>query len=391
MSVKLLININSLRPPLTGIGFYTLNILKYLLASEQVDNIKGFDIKGSYSQAELLKIMTLLDAPLENKANNASFKGNLRNQLKKLPFAIEAYGLINQYRMHHIVNHSDYVYWEPNYYSFPSRGQSIVTIHDLSHKRYPQYHPPERVKMLNKVLEKSLQTANQICVVSEFTRSELQHYYDVAEHKISIIYPGVSAQFKPQSERIKQQICQKYQLNKPYALMIATIEPRKNIIGLINAFEQLPESIKQSHDLLLVGTKGWKSDETYLRIASAKQQGWLKQLGYVEQQDLPQLLSAATLMVYPSFYEGFGMPIIEAMASAVPVITSTTASMPEVSGGASYLINPFDEQSITKALLDCLSNVQLRQTLIEKGLARAKCFTWQNSAEKLIKLATIKE
>ena len=389
MTVNLLVNINSLRPPLTGIGFYTLNILKCLLVSEQINDIKGFDVKGSYSKLELQRMISLLDESLEETSNkvNFSFKAGLRNQLKKLPFAINGYAWLNRYRMQRIVEGSDYIYWEPNYYLFPSQGKSIVTVHDLSHKRYPQYHPWERVKMLNQVLEKSLQMASHICVVSEFTHSELQHYYHVEKNKITVIHPGVSKQFKPQTKQIQQDIVKKYQLNKPYILMIATIEPRKNITGLIYAFEQLPDTIKRHYDLLLVGTKGWRSDEIYQQIANAKQQGWLKQLGYVSQQDLPLLLSAATLMAYPSFYEGFGMPIIEAMASGVPVITSSTASMPEVSGGAAYLIDPFNETSITEALLELLSNESLRQSLIEKGLSRAKYFTWQKSAQQLIESA----
>lgn len=389
--MKIIVNINSIKPPLSGIGNYTFNIVRCLLDSPRVTDIKGFDINGVYNRESLQNIIrTACDikpASSDGHYQKSSILRLVKNMAKKVPFAVTVYGALNRYRMTSFIGNSDYVYWEPNYYCFPYSGKSIVTIHDISHIRFPEYHPQERVNILNKVVEKSIKRATYVCVVSDFTRSEIINHLNVPKDKITIVYPGVSEQFKQYPEPEIDKIKKKYLLNKPYVLYVGMLEPRKNIANLIAAFKALPKEIKENYDLVLVGHKGWRTEKIDQMIEIGKNEGWLKQMGYVDQNHLPIIVSASILMAYPSYYEGFGMPIVEAMASGTPVLTSKVASMPEVSAGAAYLIDPYSVQNMTDGLLKLITDRELRETLILKGLDRAKDFTWEAAANKIIDLA----
>ena len=202
---------------------------------------------------------------------------------------------------------------------------------------------------------------------------------------VSIVHPAVDHNiYKPRSRQETDTIKKKYSINGSYILYAGTLEPRKNILGILNAYEVLPDSLKNNLHLVLAGGKGWKAEEISSKLHQLISSGEkIIHTGYVPDEDLPPLYSGASLFVYPSFYEGFGMPPLEAMACGVPVITSNNSSLPEVVSDAGIVIDANDTEELTKNIEKILRNPKLAKDLAKKGLEQAKKFTWENSAVKL--------
>jgi glycosyltransferase involved in cell wall biosynthesis len=210
-------------------------------------------------------------------------------------------------------------------------------------------------------------------------------YYKVPEDKISIISPAVDQKvFYPRESAEITKVKQNYGVKKPYILSLCTLEPRKNLVGVLDAYEKLPEKTKRSYILVLAGGKGWLDDELEKRIGELSAKYEVIKTGYVPDEDLPALYSGASVFVFPSFYEGFGMPPLEAMACGTPVITSDNTSLPEVVGNAGIMIKADDTERLAGEMERVLTNNKLAQNLREKGLEQAKKFSWEKSAKELL-------
>ena len=215
----------------------------------------------------------------------------------------------------------------------------IVTIHDLSFMRHPETHPLERLRDLSKALPKTLHYARRIIVVSQFTKDELISLFGLTENSIDVIHLGVTKDFRPRDEAILAASLKEFDLGpKAYILSVGTLEPRKNISALLHAYEMLPDSIKNRWPLAIVGMRGWKNESVAKEIETLIRKGQLNLLGYVPDDKLPFIYAGASLFVYPSLYEGFGLPPLEAMASGVPTVVSDRASLPEVVGSAGVIV-----------------------------------------------------
>jgi alpha-1,3-rhamnosyl/mannosyltransferase len=220
--------------------------------------------------------------------------------------------------------------------------------------------------------------AAHIITVSEFQRQEIIDLLDVKTEKISVVYLGVEPKFKVYSEAACKATLDKYNLQyKHYSLVVSTIEPRKNSLRLLEAFESLPKEVRLSYPLVIVGDKGWRSADIHKRITQLVKKEEAMHLGYVDEQDIPMLYSAALVFLYPSLYEGFGLPILEAMASGTTVLSSNRTSMPEVAGKACLLVDPYSVQEISDGWQRLLEDKVLRTKLVDAGLKRSKMFSWQ--------------
>lgn len=276
-----------------------------------------------------------------------------------------------------------------NFVSFPIRRAvpSILFVHDLAHIHYPEFTSPRNLTWLNKFVPRSIAHASKIVTISEHSRQDIATHYKVALKDISIITPAVDHdEYKPQSAAKIAAVRKKFNISQPYILSVCTLEPRKNLIGVLQAFEKLPETIKSTYSLVLVGGKGWLGQEledTFNRLA--KKYSVIK-TGYVDDEDLPALFSGADVFVYPAFYEGFGMPPLEAMACGTPVITANNSSLPEVVGKAAITIDADDTAALTMSIEKVLTEPKLARELSQKGLDQAKKFTWEASARKLVKI-----
>lgn len=275
-----------------------------------------------------------------------------------------------------------------NFVAFPVRRKtpSVVVIYDLSYVLYPQYSSPKNREYLQKFVPKTLKRASKIITISENSKMEIVDYYKVEPDRIEIIHPAVDHQiFKSQPQVKVKKICSRYGIKKPYLLSVCTLEPRKNLIGVLNSFDRLPESIKEKYALVLVGGRGWLDEELQTKFDELSKKYTLVKTGYVPDEDLPALYSGASVFVYPSFYEGFGMPPLEAMACGTPVITSNNSSLPEVVGDAAITIDAQDTLGLSQEMQRVLNDKDLASRMSEKGLIQAKKFNWNKSAQLLIK------
>ena len=255
--------------------------------------------------------------------------------------------------------------------------RSVVTVHDLGYLYFPEAHPPRQRWYLDRSTRWHTRTAAHLLADSAATKRDLINQYHADPDTITVAYPGLDPSVKRVDDPAEiARIKAKYRIDGDYLLYLGTIQPRKNLQRLIEAFSQLPIANSQ---LLLAGKPGWYSDQL-LQQANDR----VNFIGYVEAADKNALLSGATAFVFPSLYEGFGFPVLEAMACGVPVLCSNTSSLPEVAGDAALLVNPLEVNDIARGLLEITTNDDLRQTLIERGYRQAQTFTWQACADVVL-------
>jgi len=265
---------------------------------------------------------------------------------------------------------------------------TLLTVHDLSFIRVPETTAPSLRKYLNRVVPHSIKRATHILADSMATKDDIIQYYGTASEKITVLYSGVSSNFYPlPPERLRKlsaKVQAKYQIkNRDFILSIGTVQPRKNYARLINAVAQMRDK-GFDIDIVIAGGKGWLEDEIYQTIQTTNMQKNVNFIGYVDDVDLPILYNMAECFAFPSLYEGFGLPVLEAMACGTPVITSNISSLPEVAGNAALMIDPYNIESIQHALQNILVDKNLREDLIQKGFKQIKQFTWENAANQLL-------
>ena len=251
--------------------------------------------------------------------------------------------------------------------------RSMVTVHDLGYLYFPEAHPPRQRWYLDRSTRWHTTAAAHLLADSAATKHDLINNYHADPDKITVAYPGLDPLVKRIDDPTEiARVRAKYHIDGDYLLYLGTIQPRKNLQRLMQAFNQLPAT---NHQLLLAGKPGWYSDEL-LQHANDH----VKFIGYVDAADKNALLSGATSFVFPSLYEGFGFPVLEAMACGVPVLCSNTSSLPEVAGDAAVMVNPLEADDITRGLREITTNTDLRKTLIERGYQQAQTFTWEACA-----------
>lgn len=269
----------------------------------------------------------------------------------------------------------------PTSYVLPSLlpKKSVVVIHDLAVFR-KECRASFRARLVEKMLLRRVLLSRKILAISRATKEDLKKNFAVGEEKIAVLYPGLTAPQKPKNSK---EVLKKLRLKKPYILAVGTIEPRKNFARLIKAYRQLPSSFRQKYDLVLVGKEGWFAEEVMELVKKTKGVKWL---GYLSDSELGAVFAEAEIFAFPSLWEGFGLPILEAFHFEVPTLTSKVASLPEVGGKAVLYCQPKEVVSIKGALLKLLQNPSLREKLVKRGRKRLKRFRWARSAKKLIRI-----
>lgn len=276
------------------------------------------------------------------------------------------------------------------------KGPSVVTVHDLSFYKFPETIPLQESRSLKKIIPNILKEADKIIAVSKATAKDLEEIFNLPRKKIKVIYHGIDRRFfrKRGLAEIKK-IKKKYKISNNYLLFLGTFEPRKNIVRLIEAYERfrnglIHSSISQKKDffskyqLVLAGAEDKNSKKIKEKIFKSRYRKDIILPGYIAADDLGRLFSGADLFIFSSLYEGFGLPIIEAMAKRVPVITSNVSSMPEVSQDAALLIDPYDVAQMAQAIYDVLTDKRLNKKLRDRGLKRAKNFKWEKCAKETL-------
>jgi glycosyltransferase involved in cell wall biosynthesis len=273
------------------------------------------------------------------------------------------------------------VYHEPNYCPLDFDGPTVITIHDLSCFRYSETHPTKRVESMRRLLPHAVERAARIVTDSVFVKDEVSAYFGIPSEKIVSIPLAASPIFQRREPHETQATLIKLGLQHGrYLLAVGTLEPRKNLIQVLNAIRLLPENLSRQYPLVVVGMNGWKNGALAQELAQLIHHGRLKLLGYVPDGDLAMLYAGATMLVYPSLYEGFGLPPLEAMASGIPVITSGCASLPEVVGEAGLAVHPEDVDGLSRTMHELLEDPRKRADLADSGLRRSRLFSWERCA-----------
>ncbi|MAG36713.1 MAG: glycosyl transferase family 1 [Dehalococcoidia bacterium] len=259
----------------------------------------------------------------------------------------------------------------------------VVTVHDLSFERFPGRFHPVKQRYLAAFTRLSARRAGHILTDSASTRDDITRFYGVPTERMSVVYPGVDADFAPiRDAHVLEEFRRRYGLEGPYILYLGTLEPRKNVDRLVRSFAALVAEggPRFRHRLVLVGGKGWDYQAIFRAIEEEGIADRVLAPGYVPRAEQPLWYNAADLFVYPSEFEGFGFPVLEAMACGVPVITTRASSLPEVVGDAGHLVPPSDEAALTAAMADLLSRPEEVEALGAAGIIQAAHFTWERAA-----------
>lgn len=263
--------------------------------------------------------------------------------------------------------------------------RTLLTVHDLSFLRYPDHFVPRLVDYLSRAVPRAIARADRVLADSQATRADLIERLGAPAEKVEVLYSGVDRRFCPTEEPgERERLRARYGLDgRPYVLTVGTLQPRKNHVRLIRAFARLrPAELPPGMRLLIAGGRGWLYEDVLAEVA--RHAGRVEVLGFVEDEDLPALYRGASLFVFPSFYEGFGLPVLEALACGVPVVCSNASSLPEVAGDAALLVPPEDEEGWAEGMLRALTDEPLRQGIVARGLRQATGFTWERAARQLL-------
>jgi glycosyltransferase involved in cell wall biosynthesis len=272
--------------------------------------------------------------------------------------------------------------------------RSVVTVHDLGYHYYPEAHTLTQNVYLRWSTRHNARNAIRVLADSEATRRDLVSFYRIREEKVRVVYPGRDETLAPVSDQgLLERVYARHGVTGPYLLYVGTLHPRKNLVRLVQAFANFLRTgdlgatdPAPSLQLVLAGQKGWLYEEIYAQVRKLDLVGHVVFTGYVPDADLPSLLSGALAFVFPSLYEGFGLPVLEAMACGVPVVCSDASSLPEVAGQAALLADPLDIDAWTEALGRVAVDQDLRRTLRERGLEQVQRFSWRQTAQETLQV-----
>ncbi|QTP58895.1 glycosyltransferase family 4 protein [Billgrantia antri] len=390
--MKLTIGLDALTPPLTGIGYYTLNLLEAFRDYPDIE-LSGISYRGLWSREQIEQSLTQASQPPPVQARQGSSAARwhrLRVAARDVPAAYHAAKWWRGRKCGQLLANLDSrtIYHESNFVGYPFRGKTVITVHDLSHSRFPEAHPPSRVAYLNRHLPKAVQQASAIIAVSESTKRELLELgLETDPSRIHVTHLGCEAGFHPRDEPSTQPYLQRLGLRwRGFVLAVATLEPRKNFEGLLRAYQALPPELAREYPLVLAGGGGWKGAGLKRLIAEVKPPHRVIVTGYLQRPEVQALMASAAVFAYPSLYEGFGLPVLEAMASGTPVLTSDNTSLGEIASGAAMTVPPHEIEAIEQGLTLLLRDDSRRDKLRALGLQRAGEFSWQRCAAQTLEV-----
>jgi glycosyltransferase involved in cell wall biosynthesis len=366
---RVAVNVQCLLSPLTGIGQYTRHLMQSISARG------GFDLNyfsghswgrqpPDPASLRLNRLKRIAKRLLPNPHE-------LSRRIQRIEFAWGARKL------------SCDLYHDPNFLPYDFPGPIVTTVHDLSVVRCPEMHPKPRRQLMEKYFPGALERSRCIITDSVFVRDELVEVLGTPPAKIHPIYLGVSENYHPRTVDDTEAVLSAHGLvHGRYVLAVGTLEPRKNLIQGLRAFRGLPETLRESMPFVIVGMKGWLTEGIEAEISALAAKGQVRPLGYLSDEALQHLYAGAAMLVYPSIYEGFGLPALEAMASGIPVITSDRSSLPEVVGDVGITVDPADVEGLAEAMRRLAEDPGERTDRGMRGLERARGFSWAHCAEE---------
>jgi glycosyltransferase involved in cell wall biosynthesis len=367
--VKFAIDCRRILPGMTGLGSYTLGLvtaLAQLIAERRHELILFATPESVVMLSDIIEHVTIINVPwpVENHLRGDYWKHitlpRLLNRLKIDVFHDPAYQLP----------------------FLPSKAANVVTIHDLAPFRHPETNSVKYNLYWRYMTRAAVRRAERIIAVSEFAKGDMEAMFPAARGKVDVVPEGAAACFTKQ--KADMNILRSHGITKPYLLTAAKYEPRKNLARCIESFMAGPAMNYDDIQLVIAGAMGWKTGNMKSLLQDKAVLEKIVLTGYLEQTDLVEILRGALALVVPSIYEGFGLPLLEAMACGAPVISANTASLPEVGGHAPVYFDPYSVESMAEAMMRVVSDDQLRSDMILNGLDRAALFSWKDSAEKTL-------
>jgi alpha-1,3-rhamnosyl/mannosyltransferase len=382
--MRILLNGAPMLGRVTGIGQYGLSLLKALITLSgggELEAIGVFDGREVLSPTEFLSRL--------NQQVTTGRNQRLKSVVRRVWPSCRDWA--DRMRRYHLTRQTRNTRWnvfhEPNFVSPQYALPLVTTVHDMSYLRYPQFLPKDRLAWLRQKMGQTLRHSRVILADSHFTRRELLDLCPAVEpHRVLVTQLGVDFDYfsdPKHADRIAD-LRRRLQLPEQFVLYLGTLEPRKNLQGLLAAYDLLPPDLQRNYPLVLAGMAGW--NQTYFRreLGELRRRGVLHEVGYAAQDDVPALMRAASVFCFPSLYEGFGLPPLEAAACGTPVVSSNAASLPEVLGEAAVYVNPRSAQSIAEGLQRVLESESLRERLRLAGPVRAALFRWDDCAHRTV-------
>lgn len=367
MPKRIVLNAGILRAPRTGIGQYLAELANELSKQDDLqlqfftgwgwsEQLPDTPMPGYSRWSNLIKRWVPGAYPLRRALEQQRFTQGLRKQPASL-------------------------YHDPSLWPFEFDGPMVMTLHDLTHLHYPHTQPADRIIEIERHTASAVQRAARILVDSEFIAAEVIKHYGLAKDKLVVAPLGCSERFKPRVAEALLEPLQSFGLSPgQYLLCVGTLEPRKNLQLALSAHQRLPEPVRKRYPLVIAGMAGWLPDSYSESLQQALSGGYAHMLGYLPDALLAQIVSGARVLIFPSLYEGFGLPVLEAMSSGVPVVLSRRASLPEVAGGAGSYVDVDDATACAEIITQLLEDQQLWQAKRDAGLKRAQQFSWQRCA-----------
>jgi alpha-1,3-rhamnosyl/mannosyltransferase len=363
--MRIALNARILQAPRTGIGHYVAE-LATALAHEPDVELSLFHGWGWSS--------TLPEAAMPGYSR-------LTPLLRQVPGAYQARRWLEQKRFDQRPSQAIDLYHEPSLWPLSFDGPTVITLHDLTHLHYPDSQPPARLREIERRLADGVHRARLILTDSQHIANEAQAWFALPAERFVVAPLGVAARFHPREPEAIDRVLKAHGVEaREYFLCVGTLEPRKNLTQALRAHALLPETVRQRFPLLIAGMAGWQRQQFNDELASALASGHVCLLGYLPDEDLAQLLAGARALVFPSLYEGFGLPVLEAMASGTPVILTGISAMPEVAGDAGNYIEAHDPDTLRDAMQRLIDDPAHWQACREAGLQRAKLFSWERCA-----------
>lgn len=354
-----------------GVGHYTYFLVKNLIEQDKKNEyVLFFDLK--YPEAREFK-----------KKNTKLVFFPLTKYKKFLPYGYShliVSSIINREGL-------DIFHGPANAVSLSVKVPSVVTIHDLAIYKHPSWFPPKQGFSTKVVVPKSIEKAEKVIAVSESTKKDIKSIFKTADNKIDVIYEGFEKE-KSLPENKTKRILKKFDLKGDYVFYVGTIEPRKNLHTLVKAFDNVVMgnfNKYRDYKLIIAGGKGWKFDKFFEAVKKSKC-GRIRYLNYVSHEEKIALMSGAKCFAFPSLWEGFGLPVLEAMNLGTPVLTSDVSSLPEVAGKAAVLVKPNSIRAVEKGLTQIMKSDAKQKSMLKLGIAQAKKFSWKKCAQETLKI-----
>jgi alpha-1,3-rhamnosyl/mannosyltransferase len=388
--MRILLNGAPMLGRVTGIGQYGLSLLKGLVSlcgESSPSSGTGIEAIGVFDGREVLTPDEFVSRLSRQAA--AGRNQRLKSIIRRIWPSCRDWA--DRVRRFHLARQTRGARWdvfhEPNFVSPQYALPLVTTVHDMSYLRYPQFLPKDRLTWLRRKMGQTLARSRVILTDSHFTRRELLDLCPAVEpQRVVVTQLGVDFDYysDPEHDGRVDEVRQRLRLLERFALFLGTLEPRKNLQGLIAAYGLLPRGLQKSHPLVLAGMPGWNQAYFRREMGELRRRGVLHEVGYVAQDDVPALMRAASVFCFPSFYEGFGLPPLEAAACGTPVVSSNVASLPEVLGEAAVYVNPHSPEAIASGLEQALGDDSLRRQLQVAGKVRAALFRWDDCATRTV-------